>query len=110
MRNALDHAVDPLLGIRQMLEVTRPGGWVLLRHARNEGVPGQFRVGLHQWAFDVVQGSSSARFVIWNPQLRADVTSWLLETGLALEVRTELRPHPGGADEDYVWVDIKKPV
>merc|ERR1711871_167701 len=53
MRNALDHAVDPLLGIEQMLAVVKPGGWVLLRHERNEGVPGQFRVGLHQWAFDV---------------------------------------------------------
>ena len=26
-------------------QVVRPGGWVLLRHARNEGVPGQFRNG-----------------------------------------------------------------
>lgn len=110
MRNALDHAVDPLLGIRRMLEVTRPGGWVLLRHARNEGVPGQFRVGLHQWAFDVVQDGSSARFVIWNPQLRADVTTWLLESRLAQEVRTELRPHPEGGESDFVWVDIRKPL
>ena len=24
-----------------------------LRHAQNEGVPGEVRVGLHQWAFDI---------------------------------------------------------
>ncbi|OLQ06885.1 Succinate/fumarate mitochondrial transporter [Symbiodinium microadriaticum] len=36
---------DQVLGIQRMLQVTRPGGWVLLRHARNEGVPGQFRNG-----------------------------------------------------------------
>eukprot|EP00928_Gymnodinium_smaydae_P002695 TRINITY_DN10969_c0_g1_i1.p1 TRINITY_DN10969_c0_g1~~TRINITY_DN10969_c0_g1_i1.p1 ORF type:complete len:659 (-),score=115.22 TRINITY_DN10969_c0_g1_i1:150-2126(-) len=112
IRNALDHSADPLLGLRQMLEVTRPGGWVLLRHARNEGVPGEFRVGLHQWAFDVAGGGSSLRFIIWNPTLRADVTSWLLNSGLASEVRTELRPHPttGSVDDEYVWVDIQKPV
>lgn len=44
---------DPLIGIQELLHVTRPKGLVLLRHAQNEGVPGEFRVGLHQWAFDV---------------------------------------------------------
>merc|ERR1712187_355231 len=34
IRNALDHAFDPLLGIERMLRAVRPGGWVLLRHAR----------------------------------------------------------------------------
>merc|ERR1740129_1000132 len=69
IRNALDHTANPLLGLQQMLEVTRPGGWVLLRHARNEGAPG---------------------FVIWSPSLRADVTSWLVCSGLAADVRAEL--------------------
>ena len=32
-------------GIEQLLHVVRPGGWVLLRHARNEGVAGSFRNG-----------------------------------------------------------------
>jgi len=112
MRNALDHAGDPLLGLRQMLEVVRPGGWVLLRHARNEGVPGQFQLGLHQWAFDVVEGPEEAlHFIIWNPSLRVDASLWLLGAGLAAEVQAELRPHPGGEDrgEQYVWVDIRKP-
>eukprot|EP00435_Cladocopium_sp_Y103_P011194 s2749_g2.t3 len=68
--NALDHSFDPVLGIERMLQVTRPGGWVLLRHARNEGVPGKFRNGrmaegnvwicLHQWAFDVEDSSALA--------------------------------------------------
>lgn len=120
IRNALDHAADPLLGLQQMLEVVRPGGWVLLRHARNEGVAGHFQFGLHQWAFDAVRGPASAeggehgpdwRFVIWNPALRADVTAWLLGQGMADRVLTQLRPHPGGdPDTEYVWVDIRKPV
>lgn len=113
MRNALDHTMDPLLGIRQMLEVVRPGGWLLLRHARNEGSPGAFQVGLHQWSFDATQDSSGdpLHFMVWNPVLRADVTAWLLGTGLAADVRTALWPHPGrsGDEDEYIWVDIQKP-
>lgn len=45
IRNALDHSFDPVLGIERMLHAVRPGGWVLLRHARNEGVAGKFRNG-----------------------------------------------------------------
>ena len=41
MRNALDHAFDPVEGILQLLHVTKPGGFVLLRHAQNEGVRGR---------------------------------------------------------------------
>lgn len=85
----------------------------MLRHARNEGLPGQFQVGLHQWSFDAVLESSSfsLHFIIWNPVLRVDATQWLWDRGLAEEVRTELRPHPhseAGASEEYIWVDIRK--
>jgi len=122
MRNALDHVFDPMLGIQRMLQVVRPGGWALLRHARNEGVPGHFRNGLHQWAFDVVECPDSAAkdrngncvpsFLLWNPELRLDVTAYLLSNGLAQEVRTRLMDHPSDdapEDEKYVWVDIRKP-
>jgi len=114
MRNALDHTMDPLEGMRQMLEVTRPGGWVLLRHARNEGSPGRFQVGLHQWSFDALKQADGLHFFVWNPVLRADATKWLLDHGYASEVRTELRPHPGRTEVDdeteYMWVDIQKPL
>ena len=99
MRNALDHAFDPLQGIERMLQVCKPGGWVLLRHARNEGVPGQFRNGLHQWAFDVQEVKGSEHFVIWNPDLRVDVTEHLALK--ATEIITTLKDHPNeDAPED----------
>ena len=47
-RNALDHARDPLLGIRQMVRVCKAGGAVFLAHASNEGTKQCYR-GLHQW-------------------------------------------------------------
>eukprot|EP00403_Amphidinium_massartii_P007955 CAMPEP_0178372322 /NCGR_PEP_ID=MMETSP0689_2-20121128/1291_1 /TAXON_ID=160604 /ORGANISM="Amphidinium massartii, Strain CS-259" /LENGTH=623 /DNA_ID=CAMNT_0019992237 /DNA_START=174 /DNA_END=2045 /DNA_ORIENTATION=+ len=112
-RNALDHSFDPLLGMIKMLHVVRPGGWVLLRHARNEGVPGQFRNGLHQWAFDsYVRDGGDVGFLIWNPGLRCNVTDYLLEKGFAAEVRTTVKDHPSEdapEDEKFIWVEIRKP-
>mmetsp|Transcript_36344 Transcript_36344/g.95383 ORF Transcript_36344/g.95383 Transcript_36344/m.95383 type:complete len:111 (+) Transcript_36344:239-571(+) len=109
MRNSLDHAYSPFDGILQLLAVTRSGGYVILRHARNEGVPGGFVFGLHQWSFDIHDYKApDPHFLIWNPTTRIDVTEEL--RGLA-EVRTELKRHPSPdapADERYVWVDIRK--
>ena len=49
-RNALDHAEDPALTIRNMLELAPV---VVLRHYRNEAEELGGR-GLHQWNFDLV--------------------------------------------------------
>ena len=59
--NALDHSYDPLLVIRNMVDVVKPGGYVLLRHRRNEAEAKGY-LGLHQWNFDIKDG----RFVVWN--------------------------------------------
>eukprot|EP00434_Breviolum_minutum_P015454 symbB.v1.2.013616.t1/scaffold968.1/size148170/11 len=103
VRNSLDHANDPMVGILQLIWVVRPGGWVLLRHARNEGVAGHFQLGLHQWAFDVEDAADgSQHFVIWSPSLRLDVSEWLLSSGHASQVKAQRRPHPAGGVEEYV--------
>ena len=47
-RNALDHASDPLLGIRRMVAVCKVGGACFLAHATNEGETQRYD-GLHQW-------------------------------------------------------------
>ena len=67
-RNALDHAADPLLGIRQMLAVTRVGGVVALDHFPNEGEREGY-AGVHQWNLDLRDG----RFVLWNRAATLDV-------------------------------------
>ena len=59
--NALDHTVDPVRGIKEMLKVTKTGGIVLLRHARNEA-ENQRHEGLHQWNFN----ATDEGFVIWD--------------------------------------------
>ena len=48
--NALDHAFDPLLSIRNMVRVVKPGCFVYLYHFENEGEKENFN-GLHQWNF-----------------------------------------------------------
>ena len=47
-RNALDHTIDPLAVVEQMLEVVDENGYVVLSHSRNEATKARYR-GLHQW-------------------------------------------------------------
>lgn len=74
MRNALDHSLDPLLGVRQMLEVTKPGGAVILWHAVNEAHETGY-VGFHQWNLCPDEGD----LLIWNRYARFRVGETLGE-------------------------------
>jgi SAM-dependent methyltransferase len=60
-RNALDHAVDPTVIIEQMFGVVTVGGYVVLRHVRNEGVR-QAYGQLHQWNFEERDG----QLIVWR--------------------------------------------
>jgi SAM-dependent methyltransferase len=62
-QNALDHSVDPLRVIKNMVRLVKDGRFVALRHVPNEGEHQYYR-GLHQWNFDVEEGE----FVIWRPR------------------------------------------
>lgn len=64
-QNALDHSYDPLAIIRHMVDLTKPGGTVLLEHRRNEGENEQYH-GLHQWNFDL-EGHA---VVLWDAHHR----------------------------------------
>lgn len=68
-RNALDHSFNPIKAITQMLHVTKDGGFVLLKHIRNEATRRQY-VDFHQWNFD----RRANDFVVWNPLLEWNVT------------------------------------
>jgi SAM-dependent methyltransferase len=74
--NSLDHSANPLLIVKNMLEIVRPGGVVLIRHKQNEGEHERYE-GLHQWNFDCEEG----RLIFWNNARRADVSAALSQRG-----------------------------
>ena len=51
-RNSIDHSYDPERVILQMIEVVKPGRYVLLEHLPNEASKHHY-IGLHQWNFSV---------------------------------------------------------
>jgi SAM-dependent methyltransferase len=61
-QNCIDHTVDPLRSITQMVGVTRPGGFTVLLHDQNEGMNESSR-NLHQGDFSGQDG----RFIIRGP-------------------------------------------
>jgi SAM-dependent methyltransferase len=74
-KNALDHSLDPVRGLTQMLEVAKPNGFVLLQHQRNEALNEDYS-GLHQWNFDV---DDAGDFVIANRETRVNVSKEFAE-------------------------------
>lgn len=58
-RNSIDHCIDPVQCISEMMKVSF--GVVVLEHTLNEGEREKYD-GLHRWNFDLVEG----RFVIKN--------------------------------------------
>lgn len=60
--NSMDHAVDALAALREMLAMALPGGFVLLRHAEHEGRNNRYS-GLHHWDFYCDKG----RFIVGGP-------------------------------------------
>ena len=91
-RNALDHAIDPVPIIENMLQVLRPGGCAVLRHVPNEAVTEDYHQ-LHQWNFDERAG----RCIVWrNPRHERDVSELLAE-------RAEITCHRDVYD-GYEWI------
>lgn len=54
-RNSLDHGIDPLAALREMLAVLKPGRQMFLQHASHEASNQQYK-GLHKWNFYLQDG------------------------------------------------------
>jgi SAM-dependent methyltransferase len=94
--NALDHSYDPLRGIQQMLEVVKPGHYVLLLHKVNEAENANYEA-FHQWNFCAEEG----RFIIWNRQTRLCVNEALGDTA-------EVTIDSGLLQNNRIFVSLKK--
>lgn len=75
MSNSLDHCFDPIMGLRKMLYITRPGGKIILRHNENEAKTARY-AGLHQWNIHVTE---TGRFLLWRPGCTIDVQEALAD-------------------------------
>jgi len=102
-RNSIDHCHDPVRAIDEMLAVTRPGGWILLRHLPNEATeqaksrstwPG---AGFHQWDFFADNGD----FWISGPKTRTNITELL--SGKAI-VKVEMIKSDGRYESSSEWI------
>ncbi len=60
--NCLDHTAEPGRALAEMVGMARPGGWVYLRHRRDEAEREHYS-GLHQWNVCERDGE----LVIWRP-------------------------------------------
>ena len=60
-RNTLDHSIDPLRCLAEMLSVVKKGGIVATEHSPNEAESQKYE-GLHQWNFELRDGA----FVCWR--------------------------------------------
>jgi SAM-dependent methyltransferase len=69
-RNCIDHARNPEAAILQMVDVVKPGGYVLLEHRPNEAVNERYR-GLHQWNFS---STSEGEFLIGSRKSLVNMT------------------------------------
>lgn len=103
MQNALDHSYDPVAGIEEMLAVAKPGGWLVLQHAIDEGESAAYD-GLHQWNLTLEDG----KFVVWNKDARVAVDERL--RGRAKVSTKVINGVPGerGAPMDWLVVSIQK--
>jgi SAM-dependent methyltransferase len=70
--NSVDHSYDPVRIIKNMVELVRPDGAVLLRHVQNEGEHRNYS-GLHQWNFDV----AGRDLLVWNHAQRCSLQGTL---------------------------------
>lgn len=97
-RNCLDHGLDPFHAVSQMLTVTKPGGFVYLKHHPNEGLNEQWH-GLHQWNFSM---SGSGNFIISSRDRKVNVTSEFADLA---DVHCEMSIDAG---EEWLIVQIHK--
>lgn len=99
--NSLDHSFDPILGLWQMLYVSKIGAKIILRHNSNEAERENY-LGLHQWNICVENG----KLTIWRNNKKFDVEK-MLEGYASIEkiFLTKLSPQ---SNIDVNFVIIKK--
>ena len=95
MRNSLDHAFNPLLGIIQLLFICKINGKIILQHARNEAENENY-IGFHQWNLC----GKGTDFIIWRKGIAYNVSEIIEKYA---DVSVDDRP-----DKNWISVVIRK--
>lgn len=67
-RNSLDHGYEPMESIKQMVEIVKPGHYVIIKNYINEAEHACYQ-GMHQWNFSI----QNNRYMVWNSLAKYDV-------------------------------------
>lgn len=88
MTNALDHAINPLLGVYNMLAVCKKNGSVILNHWENVAEFEHY-IGLHKWNIS----EDSGDLILWNKSEYINVTNQLGEKAVVTVSRIDDQIH-----------------
>lgn len=72
MSNSLDHCFNPIVGIKELIYITKVGGKIVLRHSENEAEHENYN-GFHQWNLSLRDN----KFVIWRNDELIDVNEYI---------------------------------
>lgn len=96
--NALDHTTNILVALREMYRVTKPGGYIYLRHFPNVAeAEGYF--GMHTWNIDLYDNDDC---VIWNKERKHYLSDYYANVK---NVKKKEMPYE---NEDLIVTIIKK--
>ncbi len=95
--NALDHAIEPMWGLLEMLICLKTSGRIFLSHRCDEAEEENY-TGFHQWNFTEESGD----FIIWNNNIRRNVTNILSDVATVSTNVTYSDKSP------YIAVEIEK--
>lgn len=101
-RNSLDHSVDPLKCIYEMINVTKPGGHVILHHCMAEGARTSY-VGLHQW--DLLAKDGCFYIANRDRDIVVNVTKQVDYVASQVAIATPAIYSPM-VKEDVMWVQV----
>ncbi|MGK0273339.1 MAG: ubiquinone/menaquinone biosynthesis C-methylase UbiE [Cocleimonas sp.] len=85
-RNTLDHGLNPLTAILEMIKVVKSGHNIMIEHFLNEGATGNY-IGLHQWNFEIRDND----LVIWNPDVELSVREGVKSVGKIVNLTSSKR-------------------
>jgi SAM-dependent methyltransferase len=101
-QNALDHAINPSQGIREMLGVAKPSGIVAFNVVANEGCRNGY-AGLHQWDFNLRDGKVYLRSASGAEQSLDEICGDLAVYSAEIKVEPV-----NNTPTDFIYVVLRK--